>query len=103
MRRGGRAAGPRRTVFRFVDHFSLFFFLVRCNMGRTKSDRSGQRRSHPLAGYSDAARIARTFLPRLELLEDRDQLGHTILGVSAVEPGGVDTSRWDAGLAVRPR
>src|SRR5216683_6937458 len=50
----------------------------------------------PGAALADKARASRIFRPRLELLEDRVQLGDTILGLSAVALWGLDLPSRDA-------
>src|SRR5438105_4306206 len=59
-------------------------------MGRTRTRQTGLRLSPKGEGSAETARRPATFRPRLELLEDRIQLGDTVLGLSAVALWGVD-------------
>src|SRR5437899_2546611 len=59
-------------------------------MERTESRRPGQR----------LATLARRFRPRLELLEERLQLGDTILGLSAVALWGLDVPSVDTAFVL---
>src|SRR5216683_1554479 len=59
-------------------------------MGRTRTRQTGQRLSPAGEGSAETARRSATFRPRLELLEDRIQLGDTVLGLSVVALWGVD-------------
>src|SRR6266849_6275269 len=74
--------GP--CALRAARFLVLLFLLPRCTMGRTRLRRSGQRSAHGPLGAPDTARWARNFRPRLELLEERVQLGDTVLGLSAL-------------------
>src|SRR5438132_3071217 len=59
-------------------------------MGRTRTRQTRQRLSPTGEGSAETARRPATFRPRLELLEDRIQLGDTVLGLSAVALWGID-------------
>ncbi len=65
-------------------------------MGRARLRRPGQGPSDS----ADTGQCLRTFRPRLELLEERVQLGDTILGLSAVALWGLDFSSLDVPLAL---
>ncbi len=65
-------------------------------MGRIRIWRPGQRLSRALAGTPDTARRARTFRPRVEELEDRVQLGDTLLGLSVVGLWAPSFTSWNA-------
>src|SRR5438105_13848323 len=71
-----------------------FVFLLRWTMGPTRSSRMG-RRSPTTAGAAESTRRSATFRPRLELLEERVQLGDTILGLAAVLLGGLELPSGD--------
>src|SRR5437879_7201862 len=59
-----------------------------------------RQRSQVLTGTAQAARLARRFRPRVETLEDRVQLGDTLLGLSVVALGGLGTAFWGTPLAL---
>src|SRR5207245_9922159 len=67
-------------------------------MGRTRTRQTGLRLSPKGEGSAETARRPATFRPRLEVLEDRIQLGDTILGLSAVALWGLDFPSGDAPL-----
>src|SRR2546425_4092886 len=65
-------------------------------MGRTSSRGRGQG----LSSSAETGQYARRFRPRLELLEERVQLGDTLLGLWAVVLWGLDGSSRGAPFAL---
>src|SRR5207245_9697433 len=75
---------------------------ARCDMGPTESRRARRRWSHALTHTAQTAQLAHHFRPRVEALEDRVQLGDTLLGLSVVTLGGLGFASWDTALALAP-
>src|SRR5207245_1887228 len=71
-------------------------------MGRTRTRQTGLRLSPKGEGSAETARRPATFRPRLELLEDRIQLGDTILGLSAVALWGLRFTSLDGPVMLDP-
>ena len=69
-------------------------------MRRMKSHRPGQRSAFAQSRCPNTARVAPRYRPRLELLEDRVQLGDTLLGLAAVV--GLGSLSLDVPLAIDP-